>query len=66
MFAWHSINSYAYHTSLRCTEGNNIETRNWRVGTGGKIQCLTCWLEERPWMRAPTPVDSFLSLRRVP
>jgi len=31
-----------YHNSNRCTEGNNIESRNWASGTGGKRLCDHC------------------------
>jgi hypothetical protein len=40
--AWHAVNSDVYHTSKRCTEGNNIEKRNRRGGTGGKRKCKRC------------------------
>ena len=31
-----------YHNSNKCTEGNNIENRNRRPGTGGKRLCDHC------------------------
>ena len=40
--AWHSVKEDVYHNNTRCTEGNNIETRNLRNGTGNNRLCLTC------------------------
>jgi hypothetical protein len=42
--AWHSILPFirVYHNNTRCTEGNNIEPRNRRSGTGGKQLCHHC------------------------
>lgn len=31
-----------YHDDNRCTEGNNIETKNRRSGTGGRPKCDHC------------------------
>jgi hypothetical protein len=31
-----------YHNNNQCTEGNNIEARNWRSGTGNKRLCERC------------------------
>ena len=31
-----------YHNNNRCTEGNNIETRYRKSGTGGKRLCSHC------------------------
>lgn len=31
-----------YHNNNRCTERNNIETRNERQGTGGRRLCHHC------------------------
>ncbi len=39
---FHAENSDVYHDNDSCTEGNNIETRNWRSGTGGKSKCDHC------------------------
>lgn len=39
---WHSAIGDRYHDDDRCTEGNNIETKNRRSGTGGLKQCLRC------------------------
>jgi hypothetical protein len=39
---WHSILQRVCHNNTRCTEGNNIERRNLRSGTGGKPLCLHC------------------------
>ena len=64
MFTWHAVNSYVYHTSFRCTEGNNIELWNWRSGTGGKVQCLSCWWEEYAWQLERDRLFGLLSTRR--
>jgi hypothetical protein len=40
--AWHAKNSPVYHTTKKCTEGNNIEKRNLVQGTGGKRKCKRC------------------------
>ncbi len=34
--------SGVYHNNNQCTEGNNIETRNWKSGDGGKRLCKHC------------------------
>ena len=39
---WHAVGSDVYHDCTNCTEGNNIETRNRRSGTGGKRRCDNC------------------------
>lgn len=39
---WHSILQFVYHNNTGCTEGNNIEARNRRDGTGGKTICSHC------------------------
>jgi hypothetical protein len=39
---WHSILQNRHHNNTRCTEGNNIERRNLRSGTGGKPLCQHC------------------------
>lgn len=32
-----------YHDDTRCTEGNNVETRYWAYGTGGRTRrCHHC------------------------
>jgi hypothetical protein len=31
-----------FHNNNKCTEGNNIEDRNWRAGEGGKRLCKRC------------------------
>ena len=36
---WHSAGSEVYHDNTACTEGNNIERKNRRPGTGGKRKC---------------------------
>lgn len=43
--AFHSILKSArkvYHDSNLCTEGNNIEPKNRRSGTGGRPRCERC------------------------
>ena len=40
--AWYSILGAVYHNNTKCTEGNNIEARNRRSGTGGKPLCQHC------------------------
>jgi len=40
--AWHSILQNRHHNNTLCTEGNNIERRNLRSGTGGKPLCRHC------------------------
>lgn len=40
--AFHAVNSGVYHNNRSCTEGNNIEARNWRAGTGGNKLCRNC------------------------
>lgn len=42
---WHSAldtDRKVYHDDTRCTEGNNIEARNRREGTGGRPKCEHC------------------------
>lgn len=39
---WHAEGSAVYHDNNRCTEGNNIEARNKKAGTGGKRKCSRC------------------------
>lgn len=34
--------SNVYHNNSECTESNNIEERNKRHGTGGKVLCKHC------------------------
>ena len=40
--AWHSIKQFVYHNNSLCNTGNNIESENLRVGTGGKPLCREC------------------------
>lgn len=40
--AWHAKDSNVYHNNSKCTEGNNIERRNLRQGTGGRRRCKNC------------------------
>lgn len=40
--SFHSIFQLVHHNNSLCTEGNNIETRNRRSGTGGKPLCSHC------------------------
>ena len=39
---WHSIQEPVYHNNTKCTEGNNIEPRYRREGTGGRVLCKRC------------------------
>ena len=39
---WHSVLRDVYHNNTACTEGNNIERRYLRSGTGGKALCRHC------------------------
>ena len=41
-YFWHSILQYVCHNNSSCTTGNNIETRNFMSGTGGKPLCQEC------------------------
>ena len=43
--AYHSVlesDRKVYHDSSLCTEGNNIEAKNRRTGTGGRPRCDRC------------------------
>lgn len=40
--AFHAEDSDVYHDNDKCTEGNNIESRNRKSGTGGKRKCSHC------------------------
>jgi hypothetical protein len=47
---WHSTlatDRSVYHDDTRCSEGNRIELRDRRPGTGGRPQCAIC-AAERP------------------
>lgn len=42
---WHSVkltDRRVYHNNTRCTEGNNIESRNRRGGTDNRPICDHC------------------------
>jgi hypothetical protein len=39
---FHSILRSIYHDNNSCTEGNNIEAKNRRSGTGGHPKCDHC------------------------
>jgi len=39
---WHSVIMDVYHNNTKCTEGNNVETKYRRSGTGGKRLCKHC------------------------
>ena len=42
---WYSIkiqDRNVYHDNDKCTEGNNIEAKNRRSGTGGRPKCDHC------------------------
>lgn len=43
--AWHSTapnDPKVHHDNTACTEGNNIETKNRKSGTGGYPRCKRC------------------------
>jgi hypothetical protein len=40
--SWHSVEGDVYHNNRNCTTGNNIETENYRSGTGGQPLCKEC------------------------
>lgn len=40
--AFHSPQQNVHHNNNSCTEGNNIEARNRKDGTGGKPLCSHC------------------------
>lgn len=42
--AFHSTlpGTTVYHDNNKCTEGNNIEARNRKAGTGGHKKCSHC------------------------
>jgi hypothetical protein len=47
---WHSTlatDRFVYHDDTRCPEGNRIQLRDRRQGTGGCPQCSIC-AAERP------------------
>lgn len=39
---WHAEDSNVYHDYTNCTEGNTIDPRNRRFGTGNKRRCPRC------------------------
>lgn len=39
---WHSVKEDVYHDNTECNTGNNIETENYRSGTGGHRLCKEC------------------------
>lgn len=39
---FHAEKSSVHHNNSSCTEGNNIETKNKKDGTGGKPLCDHC------------------------
>ena len=41
-YPWHSIKRPVHHNNTECTEGNNIEPKYRREGTGGKPLCDHC------------------------
>lgn len=48
--AFHSVlesDRKVYHDSSLCTEGDNIETKNRRPGTGGRPRCERCAEREK-------------------
>lgn len=44
---FHSPDQPVYHYCSNCTEGNNIEAKNKKSGTGGKRPCTHCQRLER-------------------
>ena len=40
--AYHAANGDVYHTDPSCVNGNNVEARNRRKGTGGLVSCPLC------------------------
>lgn len=40
--AYHSVKSNIYHLYKECHVGNNIESENYKTGTGGKRLCNIC------------------------
>ena len=52
---WHSVLRDVHHNNALCTEGNNIEFRYYRHGTGWKRLCDHCKrLATLPVPTAPT------------
>ena len=39
---FHGENRPVHHNNTSCTEGNNIESKNRKSGTGGKPLCSHC------------------------
>lgn len=39
---FHGVGRSVHHNNTSCTEGNNIEARNRRPGTGGLPLCSHC------------------------
>lgn len=39
---WFSLKADVYHNNSKCKAGRNIEPRNLRTGTGGKLLCKEC------------------------
>lgn len=39
---FHSILASVFHDNTLCTEGNNIERKYLRAGTGGHPKCAHC------------------------
>jgi hypothetical protein len=39
---WHSVQESVHHNNTQCTEGNNIEKKYRKEGTGGKPLCEHC------------------------
>lgn len=39
---WHSIHSDVHHNNIGCNTGNNIDSKDFRQGTGGKPLCQEC------------------------
>lgn len=39
---WHSTERDVYHNNIECYDGNNIEKKYYKSGTGSKRLCKTC------------------------
>ena len=62
--AWHSPGSRVYHDDTGCTEGNSIEPKDRRQGTGAKEKCWNCKRLQRNLQREPAPRRSSPSMGR--
>ena len=53
MIAWHSVNSFVYHTQKACGSGAGIEPWNARPGTGSRVLCHLCAMIADPMTNYP-------------